>query len=403
MNFNKAPELIPQQESHTEEPSLLQKMGELSPQIVSFLAVLSASNAAFAADLEANTVQQRVQNALVSTESNIDTRLEISTEVDSVTRERFGVSIYDVCEQTGCGVNVVRPSTNGKYIIHMGQSHERPPSEVLTGGFEYKILESQEIIYNTLLALNNPTVIEEGFTNADDRVIPKTIEEARGELFVREQIINSQKFGVKEFQNYIIHRFNLTEEPLMDTTYTLPEDMQTLLSLTEQASQQELNSINDSNVSRIINRLSLRIEDGEVKKNEQNKFTYKLPFSDNIDQSTLFAIGAIYKLQIDGKQMTVLPGETDELNDAASSALARGDSMGFENAQEARDNYAVAAAVKTGDSATIIVYGSNHKLNNNLEQNSASGYGVIEIQTNIQSRIVILDQNGVELGTVEEK
>jgi hypothetical protein len=274
---------------------------------------------------------------------------------------------------------------------------------VLTGGFEYKILESQEIIYNTLLALNNPTVIEEGFTNADDRVIPKTIEEARGELFVREQIINSQKFGVKEFQNYIIHRFNLTEEPLMDTTYTLPEDMQTLLSLTEQASQQELNSINDSNVSRIINRLSLRIEDGEVKKNEQNKFTYKLPFSDNIDQSTLFAIGAIYKLQIDGKQMTVLPGETDELNDAASSALARGDSMGFENAQEARDNYAVAAAVKTGDSATIIVYGSNHKLNNNLEQNSASGYGVIEIQTNIQSRIVILDQNGVELGTVEEK
>jgi hypothetical protein len=399
MNFNKVPELIPQKESHKEEPSLLQKMGELSPQIVSFLAVLSASNAAFAADLEANTVQSKVENAIVSVE---DSRLEVSPEVDAATRERFGVSIYDVCEQTGCEVVVEKPSANGKYIIHMGQSHKRPPVEMLVSGATNAVIESQEIIYKTLQSLNNPTIIEEGFTDASDRVIPKTSDEAKGELFVTDQIINSQNFGVKELQNYLIYKFSITEESPLDTSYVLPSNMQLLLGMAENVSQGEVNSIRQPEARIIANRILDALQSGSITKNN-SVFSYKTSFSNDVEKSALFAIGATYKLQLDGHKMLVLPGETEVLNSAVRTAVEINNSFAFDKAMEDRDNYAVVAAFQSGDTLPIVVYGAAHDFTDNLEQNNAPGYGVIRIKTNIESRISIVDENGVEIGVLEQK
>jgi hypothetical protein len=221
MNFEQPPQVgIP--ESNNAE-SILKK----TPELLAFVAALTASTSAFAEEYNANQVEV------------IDSRVKLES-VDTATKERFGVSLYDACEQSHCQVLVEKQSQNGKYIILVGQLHVRPPIEMLTSGLANQVAESQEVIYNTLAQLDNPTVIEEGLRREDKRTVPTNAKEAEKTLHTDTELLMDSDFGMREYQNYIVDKYQLADTFKTKYSYLFSEEQEKNLKAIDEADPMDI-------------------------------------------------------------------------------------------------------------------------------------------------------------------
>lgn len=309
-------------------------------------------------------------------ETNAPTNESTSLEINSLSKERFGTSLEEACEKAHCSLIVEKESENGKYIIHVGQTHARPPAEMNTVS-AYEALASQQVIYTFLSQLDNPVVVNEG-----DKFASKSSSynlEMRYENY-KDNILR-YNFGEKEFINYCISQDPKMAhlEPL-NTEYSQKDRLPLLKSIgfSEGVDMKEkINEIAEGmGVPRKQEEIMKKMLAESISEMTQ-EYSFTLPFPSPKDQ-LLFAVGAVNTLSIEGKPMTYIIGETP-LDEMGRDVLASIEKTGSDtSAMNNRDEFASTQAINSGDTLPIVVFGAAHSLLGNLEN---SPYGLIRIRT----------------------
>jgi hypothetical protein len=362
MKFEQPPQNSTEAQEGLKNSDVLETSLKKVPEILAYIAAIAGSGGiAQAQELQANQIESGVQ-------------IEKNLEIDSLSRERFGVSIYDQCEKSGCQVIVEKPSANGKYIIHVAQVHTRGPREDSQFGYAMPVAQSQTIIYNLINNLQNPTIVDEGETTGDTSIYrPETSQQSFSDRYnkVTRDIEwadpESLYSGARETLNYQIYKRGgqirdyetqkgggelLRVYDMITEEYdSKPVDNRILTKAKKISSDLEYRSIMMETVGedavQSISSFAL---------NYKTSFKYTSPLED-IRHRTLVALGAAKMVLMDGKQMTYLAGDNTEMLRQGNILIAQGKiiSPEFRDVSRARNKVALHSAVESKDNMPIII------------------------------------------------
>ena len=301
--------------------------------------------------------------------------------MDTIAQERFGISLSEACKCAGCEVRIERESQNGKYMIHVGQIHQRPIAEMFYLPSVIKsVARSQNVIYDLLSQLDNPTIIDE---HGNPAQIP--LFEHKLPLHEFDRMHQTAKkfprfdFAEREAVNYRVH----TDFPkgarslgYISESYHVPDHIQKgymeyfktftdkSLKDTLRKDQPHLDSFAIDTAIEIIK---------EFRQQGEAFHTFTLPLQSYKDRF-LFANGATALLFLEGKPMQVLSGYNPNLILQFETAQ---DQAERNKAHNLREDEVVGKAIATQDSLPLIVYGLSHDFSDNIP----TDYGVIRIST----------------------